>query len=518
MTRLHGRTAALAAAGLLALTACTGSSEQTGSADGSDLGGSTSAGSEAAGSAPAAGIPTTEAVEPDLTLAESTPVEDSVYPAVGHPDVDALLYDLDLAWEPTGRTLTGTATLTFRAARDTRAFRLDLARALEVGSVTLDGEEAAYRHRGKDLVVRSPITEGDRHELVVSYAGIPRPVPAPTTRGDFSTVGFTVTDRGEVWTMQEPYGAYSWYPVNDQPADKALYDITVSVPAPWTGIANGRLVSTKTSSEDGSDDGTDDGGDLTTTRWQLDEPASSYLVTLAIGDYAHRSNTTAGGLTVDYWIPRGLPAAYDDLKVAAQAVDWVEQRLGPYPFSSLGLVLTDSQSAMETQTMITLGNNDYVRSAPVVLHEVVHQWYGDQVSPADWSDVWLNEGMTMLMQGLYEADAGGYDVARTIEQWRGADQQLRDKYGPPGDYDPRQFGGSNIYWSPAVMWDELRREVGDEAFFELARTWLTDHDNRSVTRQQIYDHWESGTGLELNAFFDAWITGSTTPPRGLLAG
>ena len=73
-------------------------------------------------------------------------------------------------------------------------------------------------------------------------------------------------------------------------------------------------------------------------RWQLDEPASSYLVTLAIGDYTHRSNTATSGLTVDYWIPRGLPGAYDDLKVAAKAVDWIEQRLGPYPFSSLGLV------------------------------------------------------------------------------------------------------------------------------------------------------------------------------------
>ena len=497
MSRLRRGTAAFAVAGLLSVTACTGSSEEP----------------EAAPSptpSAAASAPTTEAVEPDLSLAESTPVEDSVYPAVGHPDVDALLYDLDLAWEPTGRTLTGTATLTFRAARDTRAFRLDLARALEVGSVTLDGEEAAYRHRGKDLVVRSPITEGDRHELVVEYAGEPRPVPAPTTRGDFSTVGFTVTDRGEVWTMQEPYGAYSWYPVNDQPSDKALYDITVSVPAPWTGIANGRLVSTETTSPDG--------GDVTTTRWQLDEPAASYLVTVAIGDYTHRSNTAGSGLTVDYWIPRGLPAAYDDLKVAARAVDWVEQRLGPYPFSSLGMVLTDSQSAMETQTMVTLGNTEYVRSAPVILHEVVHQWYGDQVSPADWSDVWLNEGMTMLMQALFEAETGDYDVARTIDEWRAVDQQLRDQYGPPGDYDRRQFGGSNIYYSPAVMWDELRRELGDDEFFEIARSWLTEQDNRSVTRQQLYDHWESGSGLELTAFFDAWITGRATPPEGLLGG
>lgn len=497
MSRLRRGTAALAVAGVLTLTACTGSSEEPEAAPSSTA-------------AAAASAPTTEAVEPDLSLAESTPVEDSVYPAVGHPDVDALLYDLDLAWEPTGRALTGTATLTFRAARDTPTFRLDLARPLDVGSVTLDGEEAAYRHRGKDLVVRSPITEGDRHELVVEYAGDPRPVPAPTTRGDFSTVGFTVTDRGEVWTMQEPYGAYSWYPVNDQPSDKALYDITVSVPAPWTGIANGRLVSTETTSADG--------GDVTTTRWQLDEPAASYLVTVAIGDYTHRSNTAGNGLTVDYWIPRGLPAAYDDLKVAARAVDWVEQRLGPYPFSSLGMVLTDSQSAMETQTMVTLGNTEYVRSAPVILHEVVHQWYGDQVTPADWSDVWLNEGMTMLMQALFEADTGDYDVAQTIDEWRAVDQELRDRYGPPGDYDRRQFGGSNIYYSPAVMWDELRRELGDDEFFEIARSWLTEQDNRSVTRQQLYDHWESRSGLELTEFFDAWITGRTTPPEGLLGG
>ena len=240
-------------------------------------------------------------------------------------------------------------------------------------------------------------------------------MPAPTTRSDFSTVGFTVTDRGEVWTMQEPYGAYSWYPANDQPSDKALYDISVTVPSPWTGVANGRLVETGT-------DESPDGAELTTTRWQLDEPASSYLVTVAIGDYTHRSNRTAGGLTIDYWIPRGLPTAYDDLKVAAKAVDWIEQRLGPYPFSSLGLVMTDSQSAMETQTMVTLGNSDYVRSAPVVLHEIVHQWYGDQVSPADWSDVWLNEGMTMLMQALYEADRGGYDVAQQVDEWRAQDQ------------------------------------------------------------------------------------------------
>ena len=444
-----------------------------------------------------------ERTEPDLELALSTPVEDSVYPAVGGPDVDALLYDLDLTWDPGARTLTGNATITFRATRDAESFSLDLASPLAIKSLTLDGQQAAYAHRRKDLVVKTPVTEDGRHELVVSYAGTPRPVAAPTTRNDFSTLGFTVTDRGEVWTMQEPYGAYSWYPVNDQPADKALYDITVTAPDPWTGVANGRLVG------DTRQDG------RRTTEFQLDEPASSYLITLAIGDYAHASKTSASGVTLDYWFPRGQPLVLEDMNAATAAIDWIEERLGPYPFSSAGIVATDSESAMETQTMITIGNNDYVRSAPVIVHELVHQWYGDQVSPADWSDVWLNEGMTTLMQALWESDHKGDKISTTIARWRGIDQQLRDDYGPPGDYDRAQFGGSNIYYSPGIMWNVLRLELGNDEFFAISRSWLAAHDNTSVTRDDIYAHWEKESRLELSAFFDTWILGSTTPPPGI---
>jgi aminopeptidase N len=453
--------------------------------------------------APTSPAPVTEPVEQDLDLALSTPVEDSVYPDVGDPRVDALLYDLDLTWDPADRELTGEAVIDFRATRRAPRFQLDLGRELDVGEVSLDGERVDVVRRGKDLVVRAPVVADQRYRLRVDYAGTPRPAPAPTTRGDFSTTGFTITEAGEVWTMQEPYGAYTWYPVNDQPSDKALYDVTVHAPAPWTGVSNGHLTELTT----------DEGG--TTTSWQLTEPASSYLVTLAIGDYAHSSNTTAAGLRVDYWTPRGMAQHLDQVQGAAAAVDWIESRLGPYPFDSLGLVVTDSMSAMETQTMVTLGNNDYVLSPEVIAHELVHQWYGDQVSPSDWRDVWLNEGMTMLMQWLYQDEHDIQTLRASVAGARAADQGLRDAYGPPGDYDPRRFGGSNIYTTPGLMWNELRVELGDEEFFRVARSWLTDNDNTSVSREQLYDHWEEETGLELTAFFDAWITGRTTPKPGV---
>jgi aminopeptidase N len=463
-------------------------------------------GTEQGAVAPSSEPVVTEPVEQALDTALSDPVEDSVYPAVGDPRVDALLYDLDLSWDPEGRRLTAGAAITFRATRTAPRFQLDLGPGLTVGQVALDGEPVGFVRRGKNLVVRAPIETDERYELTMDYVGTPEPAPAPTTRRDFSTTGFTITDTGEVWTMQEPYGAYTWYPVNDQPSDKALYDVTVTAPAPWTGISNGHL--TELVTEDGR----------TTTSWQLNEPASSYLVTLAIGDYAHSSNTSAGGLRVDYWTPRGMVLGVDQVQTAADSIDWIESKLGPYPFDSLGLVVTASQSAMETQTMVTLGNNEYVLSPQVIAHELVHQWYGDQVSPADWRDVWLNEGMTMLLQWIYEDEHDIRPLRGTIQQARAGDQGLRDEYGPPGAYDPQQFGGSNIYYTPALMWNELRLELGDDEFFRIARSWLAQHDNTSVTREQIFEHWESETGRELSDFFAGWITGPTTPAPGVPKG
>lgn len=483
---------ATALATALLLAGCTGSPQRTGPAP---------AGPSQPG--PSQPRPSDQRVEPDLELAVSEPVEDSVYPGAGDPGVDALHYDLDLAWAPGPRRLQGTATITLRATGDAPSLQLDLAGSLRVTALTLDGRPASYRHRGKDLQVTGPVRADRRYRLVVDYAGRPRPEPAPTTRPDFTTLGFTVTPQGEVWTMQEPYGAYSWYPVNDQPADKALYDFTITAPSPWTGIANGRRVSTQHAEG------------RTTTSYRLDEPASSYLVTLAIGDYAHAEDASGSGVPIDYWYPGRRPGVLADLRVAAEAVDWIEARLGPYPFSSLGLVVTDSTSAMETQTMITLGDTAYVRSAPVIVHELVHQWYGDQVSPSDWRDVWLSEGMTMLLQGLWQAESTGVPFERTTAQWAAHDQELRDRFGPPGDYDPAQFGGGNIYYPPALMWDQLRRRLGEEEFFAIARAWLAEHDNGSASREELYAFWEEQTGLELSAFFDAWIMGRTTPdPAG----
>ena len=436
---------------------------------------------------------------PDLDAALSTPVEDSVYPAVGDPGVDALHYDLDLDWAPGTDTLSGTATVTFRATGSAERFQLDLAEALEVSEVTLDGAPVEHTHPGKDLVVAAPVVADQRYELTVTYAGTPEPVAAPTTRSDMTTLGFTIDDEHRAWTMQEPFGAYTWYPVNDQPSDKAYYDFTLSVPSPWTGVANGAQTSR-------TDDGT-----TTTTAYALDDPAASYLVTVAFGDYLRTDDEGPGGVPITYWTTAEQDGLLDDLATMPAAMAYLEEYLGPYPFETAGILVVDSESGMETQTMITLGDTSYATEPATIVHELVHQWYGDQVTPADWRDVWMNEGMAMYLQLMWQAEEQGVGLERYLDRYRDFEAEQRASAGPPGDYDPARFGEANVYFGPALMWHALRQRLGDDTFFAAVRGWPASQDSVSTDRATFLAHLEEQSGEELDGFWDAWLLGETTP-------
>ena len=261
------------------------------------------------------------------------------------------------------------------------------------------------------------------------------------------------------------------------------------------GVANGTLESRET-----GDDGT------TVTRWHLDEPAASYLVTVAIRDF-RETRDRSDGRPMTYWTPRARPVRR--LRAAADELDWIEDRLGPYPFSSLGIVLVDSRSGMETQTMITLGTTDYTTSPGVIVHEMVHQWYGNQVTPVDWRDVWMNEGMAMYLQPAWQADRA--NVARD----RAGRVRPGEAAAAPSPGRRRTttatFGGGNVYYSPALMWHELRERLGEEEFWSGVPAW----PERTKRQRGTTTSPPGGPSApaRTSPFFDAWLLGEKSPPR-----
>ena len=452
--------------------------------------------------------PTDQTPEPDpkaggrWARAVNALVEDPYYPDVGEPEVDALHYDLELSWNPDSAVLDGVARIDFRAADDLTELQLDFGSPLAPSTVELDGTAVDVAHDDDLLLIDGfdPLPANSQHTLRIAYRGSPEAVDAPTTRQDFDGVGWHTMRDGNTWTMQEPYGAFTWYPVNDHPSDKAYYDMSIETPADVRGVAGGELVSDEVA----------DGRRM--TRFHLGDPAAAYLITLAIGDYRLERDTGPDGLPVSYWVRPEDSRFLPDLRRTPELLEWLTDLLGPFPFDHVGALITPSGTAMETQETISMGTRVPLRIYPeVLLHEYAHQWYGDTVTPDTWPDLWLNEAFATYLEMAWMADEGG----RSLEEWQSSledgDQAMRDEDGPPGAYDEGEFAENSVYFSGMLMLLRIRDEVGEEAFDEVLRGWPEQQHGSTADRDEWVAFAEQTTGADLADFVDEWLTSETTP-------
>jgi aminopeptidase N len=236
-------------------------------------------------------------------------------------------------------------------------------------------------------------------------------------------------------------------------------------------------------------------------------------VTVAIGDFTMTKDRSSSGVPITYWTPADKPQLIARMRKAPAELDWLEDRLGPYPFDTLGFLVVDSKSGMETQTMITLGDTRYATSPEVLVHEMAHHWYGDEVTPVDWRDVWMNEGMATYLQGVWQSEDEGRPLEERMDYWATFDTKLREDAGPPGFFHEDSFGAGNVYYIPAVMWDELRKRLGDDLFWKLVRAWPASQEDGSANYQEITTWWSEQSGEDLTDFFNAWLLSPETPRR-----
>lgn len=111
------------------------------------------------------------------------------------------------------------------------------------------------------------------------------------------------------------------------------------------------------------------------------------------------------------------------------------------------------------------------------------------------------------------AEEAGIDVDEYVAYYAAEDQSYRDEAGPPAAWDPDQFGQSNIYVPPGVMWHELRTQLGDEVFWEMTRAWPYAAGDAFVsTGREEYWAWLSEqAGGDLTPFLTEWLLGETEP-------
>ena len=405
---------------------------------------------------------------------------DAYLPQAGNGGYQVEHYELTLDVDPASGAIEGDAVLTCEATQRLAAFDLDLA-GLEVRSVAVDGAQAEFRRDGRELVVtcQQPVEAGQGFSAQVVYAGDPQPVEDAQSY----TVGWQHTG-DYIFTLDEPLGAATWFPVNDHPSDKATYTFRLTVPQPYTAVATGVLVETQVQ-------GTDQ-----TFVWEMRQPLASYLAGVSIGVYTLQEAMAPNGVPVRNYFASAVAGTTEPLFArVGDMLAYFAGQFGPYPFEVYGVVVpdTETEAAMENQTLSLYGSDVLERlvSDPTVRdiylsHELAHQWFGDSVTITWWRDIWLNEGFATYASWLWlEHDQGAAALEMMVEQsmdmLRGRDYPPLSDPGIDGLFTP------NVYRRGALTLHVLRSAVGDEVFFAILREWAARHQYGNATTEDFMD-------------------------------
>jgi aminopeptidase N len=415
---------------------------------------------------------------------------DPFFPLAGNGGYDVSHYSLRLDYDVASRRLVGSATISATATQDLSRFDLDL-RGFDVSRVAVDGRAASFRRDGQELVITPKTGLRDRRgfTVTVDYAGVPEVITDP----DESIEGWVPTDDG-AFVVGEPQGSPGWYPVNDNPRDKATFDFTVTVPQGLTVMANGVLLRQITSHG------------RSTFVWRESLPMAPYLATATLGKFNLDRYRLAGGLPVYVAVDPTLSDS-SVLKKLPDIVAYYSSIYGKYPFDAVGAIVDNAPDvgySLETQTKPVF---DQVPDESTLAHELSHMWYGDSVTLTTWPDIWLHEGFATWSEWIWsehEGQASAHDIFQRLYATPATDTDFWTP--PPGNPGTPEFlFDDTIYARGGLTLQALREKVGDRAFFRILRDWAAQHRYGNVRTAQFIALAERDSGRDLRHFFDVWL-------------
>ncbi len=421
-------------------------------------------------------------------------IGDPYAPELGNLGYDVQQYTLALTLDPRPQGwLCGRATLTALVTAATLdEFALDFI-GFAVQSLTIDGVLAEYYRTADKIVIAldEPRPAGDLLTIQIDYQGevVRRPSPfvpfAPS-------LGMFFPSPEMLFVVSEPDGARYWFPANDHPRDKASFRFELLAPEGFTAVANG-LLQSETPGPEG-----------TTFIWQHDYPMAPYLATVAVGKLELLESRVQNGVTLrSYTLPESRSELAAALRRTEEAIPWLEDMLGPYPFEAYGYVTVQSGGiTLETQTLVALST--FMIEDAVLIHELAHMWFGNSVSLHSWGEMWRNEGFATYFQILWEYrdDPAGFAAEmESLTEFLNSVPNLE----PLNDLTPGNLFGQESYFKGAALVYALQQEIGDAAFFEGLRLYLARFGGATASDADFIAVMEEVSGQDLGEFFRVWL-------------
>ncbi len=271
---------------------------------------------------------------------------------------------------------------------------------------------------------------------------------------------------------------------------------------------------------------TDLGDGYTRWDWQVHYPINSYNVSLNIGNYVQFTDRL-GDVPLDFYV---LPGSLDKAKAqfvqAKPMIEAYEKVFGEYPFKKDGYKLIEvPYSGMEHQSAVTYGNgfaNGYLKRDWtgvgistkfdfIIIHESAHEWFGNSVSAADVSDMWIQEGWTTYLEAVYVEELfGAADALKYINAYKSKVGNRQPVITQRGIHrTPTQ----DMYFKGALFLHTLRGVVNDdERWRKLLRDTYQVFKYRNIMTEDMVRFMNGELRMDLTPLFDQYLR------RSALAG
>jgi len=321
----------------------------------------------------------------------------------------------------------------------------------------------------------------------------------------------------QIWTQGETEANSVWFPTIDKPNQKTTEEITMTVPAKYVTLSNGRLVSQKVNG-----DGT------RTDQWKMDQPHAPYLFFMGVGEYAIIKDSYKGK-EVSYYVEKEYaPVARRIFGNTPEMIAFYSRITGvDYPWPKYSQIVGRDyvSGAMEntTSTLHGEGANQDARELSdgngwedVIAHELFHQWFGDLVTTESWSNITLNESFADYSETLWNEYKYGKDAGDAVN-YQGIQSYLSNPENATKDLvrfhysDKEDVFDQVSYPKGGRILNMLRNYVGDSAFFKSLNLYLTTNKFKSAEAQNLRLAFEDVTGQDLNWYWNQWYYGSGHP-------
>ena len=427
---------------------------------------------------------------------------------------DLLFYHLDIRVDPVTQTISGRNTIRFRMVKDDTRIQIDLYAYLNVDKILLGRTPLKYTRELNAVFIDFPQTlrVGREYAIDFYYSGMPEPIAR------FGCLTFKTDPAGRPWitTACEDVGASYWWPNKDQWRDEPDgMQISVAVPNTLTDVSNGAFAGT-----------TDLGDGYTRWDWTVHYPINHYDVALNIAAYEHFSDRY-GDLPLDYYVlPEDLEQAKVQFTQAKPMLEAFEHYFGEYPFAKDGYKLVQVPYAgMEHQSAVAYGNhfaNSYypsrdwtgVQISPrfdfIIIHESAHEWFGNAVTAADASDMWIHEGWATYLECLFVEYMYGYgDYLSYVNAEKNKVRNTEPIITQRGIH---QEPAQDMYFKGALFLHTLRSVVDDDRkWFEVIRGVFQTFKYKTILTEDMTRFFNQQTGMNLTPIFNEYLRHTDVP-------